>query len=178
LPSDKYSGYWRLMQDYFHDLPVYGDNYFRHQLVSFHGLFFGAYECENLYSLTCTSMYSFRMCKAMFIDICHAVAARSDYFKRKPNAAGLSRFTTIQMVIAALRMLAYGGSADCLDEYFRMGKTTILESPDHFTRTVVDLYGQSYLRPPNAEDIARFLQKAEERWFPHRIGSIYCMHWE
>jgi hypothetical protein len=82
----------------------------------------------------------------MFIDICHAVATRNDYFKRKPNAAGLLRFATVQKVTASLCMLSYGGSADRLDKYFRMGKTTILDSLDCFTRTVVDLYGQSYLR--------------------------------
>ena len=38
--------------------------------------------------------------------------------------------------------------------------------------------GKSYLRPPNAEDIARLLQKAEERGFPGMISSIDCMHWE
>jgi hypothetical protein len=178
VPRDKYSDYWRLMQDYFQDPPVYRDNHFHRRLVLFHGLFFGAYECENLYSLTCTSIYSFRMCKAMFIDICHAVVARNDYLKRKPNAVGLPGFTTVQKITVVLRILAYGGSADLLDEYFRMGKTTILESMDHFTRTVVDLYGQSYLRAPNAEDIATLLQKAEERGFPGMIGSIDCMHWD
>jgi hypothetical protein len=176
VPRDKYNDYWRLMQDYFHDPPVYGDNHSRRRLVLIHGLFFGAYECENLYSLTCTSIYNFQMCKAMFIDICHAVAARNVYFKRKPNAASLSGFATVQKVTAALRMLAYGGSADRLDECFRMGKTTILESLVHFTRTMVDLYGQSYLRPPNAEDIARLLQKAEERGFSAMIDSIDYMH--
>ena len=125
--------------------------------------------------MTYTSMCSFRMCKAMFIDICHAVAARNDYFKRKPNAAGLPGFTTVQKVTVALRLLAYGGCADRLVEYIRLGETTILESLDHFTRTVIDLYGQSYLRPPNAKDIARLLRKAEERGFPGMIGSIDCM---
>jgi len=148
VPRDRFSGYWRLMQDYFLDPPVFDDNHFR---------------CR------------FRMCKAMFIDICHAVAARNDYFKRKPNAAGLPGFTTVQKVTVALRLLAYGGCADCLVEYIRMGETTILESLDHFTRTVIDLYGQSYLRPPNAEDISRPLRKAEERGFPGMICSIDCM---
>ena len=57
-------------------------------------------------------------------------------------------------------------------------ESTILECLDDFTRTMIDLYGRSYLRPPNAEDIARLLQKAEERGFPGMIGSIDCMHWE
>ena len=80
-------------------------------------------DCKNLYLMTCMSICSFRMCKAMFLDICHAVAARNDYFKRKSNAAGLPGFATVQKVTAALRLLAYGGPADRLDEYIRMGET-------------------------------------------------------
>ena len=118
------------------------------------------------------------MSTAMFLDICHAVSAKNKYFERKVNAAGLPGFATVQKVTAALRMLAYGGPADRLDDYIRMGESTILECVDEFTRTVVELYGKSYLRPPNAEDIARLLQKAEERGFPGMIGSIDCMHWE
>jgi hypothetical protein len=118
------------------------------------------------------------MSTAMFLDICHAVLAKNKYFERKVNAAGLPGFATVQKVTAALRMLAYGGPADRLDDYIRMGESTILECVDEFTRTVVELYGKSYLRPPNAEDIARLLQKAEERGFPGMIGSIDCMHWE
>ena len=29
VPRDRYSGYWRLMADYFGDSPVYGENLFR-----------------------------------------------------------------------------------------------------------------------------------------------------
>ena len=59
----------------------------------------------------------------MFLDICHAIAARNDYFKRKSNATGLPGFATVQKVTAALRLLAYGGPADRLDEYICMGET-------------------------------------------------------
>src|SRR6266540_6440688 len=108
----------------------------------------------------------FRMTKHMFLDICHAVSARNDYFKRKVNAAGLPGFTTVQKVTTSLCMLAYGGPADRLDEYFHMGESTILESVKEFTRTMVEEYGEWYLRQPKAEDLTRLLQKAEERGFP------------
>jgi len=114
----------------------------------------------------------------MFLDICHAVSAKNDYFKRKCNAAGLPGFTTIQKVTAALRILAYGGAADRLDEYFHMGESTILESVREFTSTMIDIYGDWYLRQPNAQDVAKLLAKAEERGFPGMLGSIDCMHWE
>jgi len=120
----------------------------------------------------------FRMMKHMFLDICHAMSVRNDYFKRKVNAVGLPGFTTVQKVTSSLCMLAYGGPADRLDEYFHMGESTILESVREFTRIMVEEYGEWYLRQPNAEDLTRLLQKAEERGFLRMIGSIDCMHWE
>jgi hypothetical protein len=118
------------------------------------------------------------MSKVMFNDICEAVAAANRYLRLTHNAAGQAGFSTIQKVTAALRMLAYGGPADSLDEYFRMGESTIIETVNKFTRTIVVIYGEEYLRQPNAEDIARLLRKAEERGFPGMLGSIDCMHWE
>ena len=35
VPRDRYSGYWRLMMDYFVDRPVYGEKFFRRQLMLF-----------------------------------------------------------------------------------------------------------------------------------------------
>jgi hypothetical protein len=120
----------------------------------------------------------FRMTKDMFIDICHDVAKRNSYFQRTSNAAGLSSFATIQKVTVAIRILGYGGSADRLDEYIRMGESTTLETVNKFTRTIVAEYGHIYLREPNAQGIARLLHIAEERGFPEMLGSIDCMHWE
>jgi hypothetical protein len=39
VPRDRFNGYWRLMQDYFLDPPVFDDNHFRRRLVSLHGFF-------------------------------------------------------------------------------------------------------------------------------------------
>jgi hypothetical protein len=118
------------------------------------------------------------MTKAMLLDISHAVAMRNRHFQRRVNAAGVSSFTTLQKATVAVRMLAYGGPADRLDEYIRMGQSTILECINKFTRTMVQEYGDIYLREPNAEDIARLLEVAELRGFPGMLGSINCMNWE
>jgi hypothetical protein len=75
-------------------------------------------------------------------------------------------------------MLVYGGSADRLDEYIHMGQCTILEYVNKFTRTMVQEYRDIYLREPNAEDIARLLEVAEQRGFSGMLDSIDCMHWE
>jgi hypothetical protein len=73
-------------------------------------------------------------------------------------------------------MLAYGGPADRLDEYIRMGESTIIDCVKQFTRLIVELYGDEYMREPNQNDITRLLSVAEERGIPGMLGSIDCMH--
>ena len=49
-------------------------------------------------------------------------------------------------------MLAYGVPADFLDEYVRMGESTIIECLQYFVRGVVDVFGEEYLTAPNVQD--------------------------
>ena len=39
------------------------------------------------------------------------------------------------------------------------------------------MYGDEYLRSPNGDNVARLLQKGEERGFLGMLGSLDCMHW-
>ena len=78
---------------------------------------------------------------------------------------------------AALRMLAYGMSADSLDEYVRIGETTTIQCVKRFCQGVVQIFGPEYLRSPNEADISRLLRKANQRGFPGMLGSLDCMHW-
>ena len=73
-------------------------------------------------------------------------------------------------------MLAYGASADQVDEITRMGKSTILEALMRFCGVVESLYTAKYLRTPTHMDLQRLLKKGEMRGFPGMIGSIDCMH--
>ncbi|XP_068331504.1 uncharacterized protein, partial [Pyrus communis] len=75
------------------------------------------------------------------------------------------------------RMLAYGASADQVDEITRMGKSTILESLIRFCGAIESIYTAEYLRKPTNMDLERLLKKAEMRGFSGMIGSIDCMHW-
>ncbi|XP_073153847.1 uncharacterized protein [Henckelia pumila] len=49
--------------------------------------------------------------------------------------------TPLQKCTAAIRQLAYGGPADQLDEYLRMGETTALECLSNFCQCVMQIYG-------------------------------------
>ncbi|KAL0012827.1 hypothetical protein SO802_007935 [Lithocarpus litseifolius] len=75
-------------------------------------------------------------------------------------------------------MLAYGVTADFMDEYVRIGESTTMESLKKFVKAVVDIFFKEYLRSPNNEDISRLLANGERRGFPRMLGSIDCMHWK
>jgi hypothetical protein len=117
------------------------------------------------------------MTKRLFLHILEKIKIYDEYFEHKINAAGVVGCSPLQKMTAALRMLAYGGPADGLDEYLRMGESTIIESLKRFTESVVAVFGPSYLRAPNNLEVAQLLAKAEERGFPGMLGSIDCMHW-
>ncbi|CAL2252323.1 unnamed protein product [Prunus armeniaca] len=57
-------------------------------------------------------------------DICNYDA----YFVQKCDAAGVLGLLPEQKLTAVIRMLAYGASADQVDEVARMGKSTTLEA--------------------------------------------------
>jgi hypothetical protein len=124
VPRNRFGGYRLLYVDYFVDEPVFNDDVFRRWFVFIHYIF------SQLINDKLTNEHfplnRFRMTKDMFIDICHDVAKRNSYFQRTSNAVGLLGFATIQKVTMAIRILGYGGSADRLDEYIRMGESTTL----------------------------------------------------
>ncbi|SAM06279.1 hypothetical protein [Absidia glauca] len=78
----------RLMQDYFAENPTYGADKFRAR---------------------------FRMSKEIFFIVLEEVTKQDDYFVQKTDAAKRMGFSPIKKVTAALRMLAYGCSADQLE---------------------------------------------------------------
>jgi len=107
----------------------------------------------------------------------NVVEAHDGYFVQKRDAVSVLGLSCFQKVIAALRMLTYGVSADAMDEYVRIGESTAIESLRRFVAAVVQIFEADYLRHPNEADIARLLAVNEKRDFPGMLGSIDCMHW-
>ncbi|CAL1411095.1 unnamed protein product [Linum trigynum] len=99
-------------------------------------------------------------------------------FERRSDAVGHSGLSPEQKLTSALRMLAYGSPADQLDDYMRMGRSTVLEVFRKFCRAIVGMYSSTYLRAPTRADLRILLRKGSQRGFPGMIGSIDCMHWE
>ena len=151
VPRNISEGHNRIYLDYFTDQCVYSEKHFRRR---------------------------FRMSRSLFLRIVDAVESHDDYFRQKPDAIGTLGASPIQKVVAAIRMLAYGISADFLDEYVRMGESTIIECLKHFVKAVVEVFGEEYLRAPNAQDTARLLAINSARGFPGMLGSVDCMHWK
>ena len=118
------------------------------------------------------------MRKSLFLRIVDEVSARNSYFIQKRNASGDKGFTPIHKCLVAMRMLAYGGSADGLDDTYAMAETTVIDTLFEFVETVIDLYEKEYLRPPRARELEVILRQNEARGFPGMIGSIDCMHWQ
>jgi len=150
LHCDRLSGDARLYADYFADHPVYGEKLFRRR---------------------------FRMQRDLFLQIVKDMEDNCEYFVQKENAARVLGFSPIQTVTAAIRMLAYGTAGDSVDEYLRMAVSTAIKRLKMFCQTIVKVYGDEYIRSPNAEDVAMLLKEGEERGFPGMLGSIDCMHW-
>lgn len=81
---------------------------------------------------------------------------------------------TEQKVTTALRMMAYGIAADLIDDNLAMGESTSIYFVKAFAKAVVEVFGEEYLRAPNAEDTHRILEINKSRGFPGMLGSIDC----
>ncbi|CAL8990105.1 unnamed protein product [Prunus brigantina] len=101
---------------------------------------------------------------------------RHSWGKNLRNCAGVLGLLPEQKFTAVIQMLAYGASADQVDEIARMGKSTALESLVRFCDAIETLYTRDYMRRPKPRDLQRLLQKVEQRGFPGMIGSIDYMH--
>ena len=141
----------RMMKDYFIERPRFPAHDFRRQ---------------------------FRMRIELFESILNAVVNHDHYFARKDRCRSRQSLSPHQKLTSVFRMLANGCSANSIDEYCRLAESTAIENLKRFCQAIQDIYGATYLRKPNREDLKRLLRKADKRGFPGMIGSLDCMHWE
>ncbi|CAK8544687.1 unnamed protein product [Lathyrus sativus] len=112
-------GHERLFKDYFLETPVYTNEQFRRR---------------------------YRMHKHVFLRIVEALGQHDEYFRMMVDATGRASLSPLQKCTVVIRMLAYGTSADSVDDYLRIGETTTLKCVDKFTRGVINIFGAQYLR--------------------------------
>ncbi|XP_047966026.1 protein ALP1-like [Salvia hispanica] len=142
----------RLFEDYFAEHPRWGAPVFRRR---------------------------FRMRRELFLQIVHALEARDEYFQWREDAAHRKGPSPLTKCTVALRQLAYGTTSNMFDEYLHVGDTTGRECLVNFCAGVIDAFGATYLRKPNAQDCQDLLRMHDTvHGFPGMLGSIDCMHWE
>ena len=66
----------------------------------------------------------YRMSKTFFMRIHDRVLARNQYFVQKRDALGVLGLSSLQKMTTAMIILAYGCSADALDENLRLRDST------------------------------------------------------
>jgi hypothetical protein len=76
-----------------------------------------------------------------------------------------------------MRVLDYGILADNADEYLHIGEDTSMELVRRFCKVMICVFGPTYLRALNEQDISRLLGENAERGWPGILGSVDCMHW-
>ncbi|CAL8992590.1 unnamed protein product [Prunus brigantina] len=103
----------------------------------------------------------YRMQPHLFNKVMHDICNYDENFVQKKNCAGNLGLLPEQKFTAVIRMLAYGSSADQVDEIAQMGKSTILESLVRFCDAVETLSTRNYLHRPTLRDLQRLLQKAD-----------------
>ena len=147
---DRIDAHNRLIRHYFAEDPIYPESYFRRR---------------------------FRMSTELFRRIAEKLASHDRFFQQRRNVARELGHSTFQKVTAALRMLAYGIPADLVDDHLAMGESQAIMCVKRFAVGIVQVFGEEYLRSPNAEDVARLLAMNKARGFSGMLGSIDCMHW-
>jgi hypothetical protein len=75
-----------------------------------------------------------------------------------------------------MRQLAYDMTADTIDEYMKLEKSTALECLEYYCTSIIECFGAEFLRRHNIADTQCLLDKAAEHEFFSMLGSIDCMH--
>ncbi|XP_021721477.1 uncharacterized protein LOC110689035 [Chenopodium quinoa] len=139
VPRDREYADIQLYNDYFSPQPLYPANMFRRR---------------------------FRMRKNVFTRIVNQLSESDVYFQQRSDATGRLGASPLQKCTAAIRMLAYGTSADAVDEYLKIASSTAREGLAHFVEGVVAQFGPEYLRRANIMDTERLLRESYARGFP------------
>ncbi|XP_058216889.1 uncharacterized protein LOC131327773 [Rhododendron vialii] len=150
---------------------VQGRNYIHRGTILGHERIFRDYFAEP-------PVYPPEYFRRRFLHIQAAIEAHDPYFVQGRNAARMLGLSSLQKMTTAIRILAYGVSADFLDEIVRIGESAAIESLERFVKAVIEIFSSEYLRSPTSNDIARLLTVGEWRGFPGMLGSIDCTHWK
>ncbi|KAF8388228.1 hypothetical protein HHK36_026894 [Tetracentron sinense] len=101
------------------------------------------------------------MHRSLFLRIIDIVKGHDNSFIQKKDGIGRLGLSTLQKVTAVFRILA--ASADFTNEYVRIDESTVIQCMKKFCPVIVEIFGEEYLGSPNANDVARLLQKGRKK---------------
>ncbi|CAK9149118.1 unnamed protein product [Ilex paraguariensis] len=116
------------------------------------------------------------MSRPLFLQIVNEVEQHDPYFIQTTDVIGVLGLSSLQKIIVAYRILAYGTPTDSVDEYIRIRESTVIQSLRRFMKAVIAVFGDHYLRSPNNIDIVQLLQTGKQLGFLGMLGSIDCMY--
>ncbi|XP_042973083.1 uncharacterized protein LOC122304885 [Carya illinoinensis] len=128
--------------------------FIRRDHIQGHECLFCSYFTENPIYPSNLFRMRFRMSHPLFLHILNEVEFYEPFFIQKRDNAERLSLSSMQKIIAALRILAYEITGDFMDEYIRIGENTVMESLKKFSKTIVSVFLDEYLRSPNFSDIA------------------------
>lgn len=106
----------------------------------------------------------FRMPREVFTRI-HDKLLGKDPFMQKVDALGKEGIYPLVRMIAAIRMLSYGDSADRQDEYLQISETAAAESMKAFCKLMVQEFGPEYLNLKNSKTCPQILAGVHFEFF-------------
>ena len=68
------------------------------------------------------------MSRPLFLRIVNEVEQYDSYFIQRTDVIGVLGLSSLQKITAAYRIFSHGTSADSVDEYIRIGESTIIKS--------------------------------------------------
>jgi len=118
----------------------------------------------------------FRLPRAIVFEI-YAKLQYMPFWRRSINATVRPQAYTLQKLVAALRVLAYGTSSDQPDENVRLDSATLMLATHKFVEFMVEHYQATYLRPPSIDELKAILRRNTACGVPGCIGPVVCTHW-
>lgn len=119
----------------------------------------------------------FRVTRAIFQDLINKLCSYDSFFLRKCNAAKIPGIYPEVKILAALKTISYGITANCFTDYFEMGETVMRETVLHFARGVRNCYSDTYLRNMTKSDVERITSLHESIFgIQGFLGCLDCMH--
>jgi hypothetical protein len=147
---DREAAHFRLWHDYFDDDYVHPPSYFRQR---------------------------YHMWRTLFPSIMHKLSETSPYFSKKYDTTSRIDLTALQKCTTIVCQLAYDMIADTIDEYLKLGKSTVLERVEYYYAGIIECFRAEFLCCPTVANTQRLLAKAEKCGLLGMLESIDCMYW-